>query len=138
MRYLFLAFLLFINFGKMTAQTNDNSTTFDAHAAERFANLALGCVHKEYPNKLSHSLNSDADVAPPRKLTPAFYGCYDWHSSVHGHWLLVRLIRRFPTASIRSIGARGASAKSDGPKHHSRGSISAGGWAVQLRATLRT
>jgi hypothetical protein len=73
---------------------------FDINAAERFANLALACVHKEYPNKLSHSLNSDADVAPPRKLTPAFYGCYDWHSSVHGHWLLVRLIRTFPDANF--------------------------------------
>jgi hypothetical protein len=72
---------------------------FDVNAAERFANLALACVHKEYPNKISHNLNSDADVAPPRKLTPAFYGCYDWHSSVHGHWLLVRLIRTFPNAS---------------------------------------
>ena len=71
---------------------------FDARAAERFANLALVCVHKEYPNKISHSLNSDADVAPPRKLTPAFYGCYDWHSSVHGHWLLARLARTFPDA----------------------------------------
>jgi hypothetical protein len=67
-------------------------------AAERFANLALACVHKEYPNKISHNLNSDADVAPPRKLTPAFYGCYDWHSSVHGHWLLARLARSFPAA----------------------------------------
>src|SRR6202171_6312397 len=73
---------------------------FDARAAERFANLALACVHKEYPNKISHSLNSDADVAPPRKLTPAFYGCYDWHSSVHGHWLLVRLVRKFPKATF--------------------------------------
>ncbi len=43
-------------------------------------------------------MNSDADVAPPRKLTPAFYGCYDWHSSVHGHWLLARLARTFPDA----------------------------------------
>src|SRR5205085_12099729 len=76
------------------------ASQFDAHAAERFANLALVCVHKEYPNKLSHSLNSDADVAPPRKLTPAFYGCYDWHSSVHGHWLLARLIRTFPDADF--------------------------------------
>src|SRR6266542_5991433 len=74
------------------------ATQFDAHAAERFANLALACVQKEYPNKISHSLNSDADVAPPRKLTPAFYGCYDWHSSVHGHWLLARLARTFPDA----------------------------------------
>ena len=74
------------------------ATEFDARAAERFANLALACVHKEYPNKISHSLNSDADVAPPRKLTPAFFGCYDWHSSVHGHWLLARLARTFPNA----------------------------------------
>jgi len=76
------------------------ASTFDARAAERFANLALACVQKEYPNKISHSLNSDADVAPPRKLTPAFYGCYDWHSSVHGHWLLARLARTFPDASF--------------------------------------
>lgn len=73
---------------------------FDAHAAERFARLALTCVHKEYPNKISHVLNSEADVAAPRKLTPAFCGCYDWHSSVHGHWLLARLARTFPDASF--------------------------------------
>ena len=70
----------------------------DSKTIERFANLALGCVHREYPNKISHSLNSEADVAPPRKLTPAFYGCYDWHSAVHGHWLLVRLVKIFPDA----------------------------------------
>ena len=75
-----------------------NIGEFDTKAAERFANLALACVHKEYPNHISHTLNGDADVAPPRKLTPAFYGCYDWHSSVHGHWLLVRLSRTFPNA----------------------------------------
>jgi hypothetical protein len=69
---------------------------FDIHAAERFARLALACVNREYPNHISHTLNSDADVEPPRKLTPAFCGCYDWHSSVHGHWLLVRLVRTFP------------------------------------------
>jgi hypothetical protein len=73
---------------------------FDASASERFAKLALACVHKEYPNKISHVLNNDSDVAPPRKLTPAFCGCYDWHSSVHGHWLLVRLLRSFPDASF--------------------------------------
>jgi hypothetical protein len=76
------------------------ASEFDAQAAERFAKLALACVGKEYPNKISHVLNSDADVAQPRKLTPAFYGCYDWHSSVHGHWLLVRLLRTFPNASF--------------------------------------
>jgi hypothetical protein len=82
------------------AAAEDASKTFDSAAAERFAKLALACVDKEYPNKISHVLNSDADVAPPRKLTPAFHGCYDWHSSVHGHWLLVRLVRTFPDASF--------------------------------------
>lgn len=67
-------------------------------AAGRLANLALACVHKEYPNKIAHVMNGDADVKPPRELTPAFYGCYDWHSAVHGHWLLARLARRFPEA----------------------------------------
>jgi len=84
---------------------------FDAAAAQRFAALALACVHKEYPNKISHSLLSDADVAPPRKLTPAFYGCYDWHSSVHGHWLLVRLLRTYPDAPFTAA-ARTALAES--------------------------
>jgi hypothetical protein len=82
----------------MSAETTPTAPSFGTDAAERFANLALTCVHKEYPNHISHTLNSDADVAPPRKLTPAFYGCYDWHSSVHGHWLLVRLVRTFPDA----------------------------------------
>jgi Protein of unknown function (DUF2891) len=71
-----------------------------ARDVERFAGLALGCVQREYPNKLAHILNSDADVRPPRELTPAFYGCFDWHSSVHGHWLLVRLLRLFPEAGF--------------------------------------
>jgi hypothetical protein len=86
------------NAAHQKTQANPSAGAFDAHAAERFAKLALQCVHKEYPNKISHVLNSDADVAPPRKLTPAFCGCYDWHSSVHGHWLLVRLLRTFPDA----------------------------------------
>jgi Protein of unknown function (DUF2891) len=98
MRILFTTLILFPSL--TFAAENMTAPTFDASAAERFAKLALACVHKEYPNKISHVLNSDADVAPPRKLTPAFCGCYDWHSSVHGHWLLVRLVRTFPNASF--------------------------------------
>src|ERR1022692_3319838 len=79
---------------------------FDHAQAARFARLALDCIHKEYPNKIAHSLNSDADVKPPRELTPAFFGCYDWHSSVHGHWLLVRLARLFPQAPFASQARR--------------------------------
>jgi hypothetical protein len=92
--------LLLLTASFMNAEMAVMPPTFDITAAERFASLALACVHKEYPNHLSHTLNSDADVAPPRKLTPAFYGCYDWHSSVHGHWLLVRLVRTFPSAAF--------------------------------------
>jgi hypothetical protein len=108
-----LSVLLLVPFAAVAAE---NSTPplvdgFDAAAAERFAKLALACVHKEYPNKISHVLNSDADVAPPRKLTPAFCGCYDWHSSVHGHWLLVRLVRTFPDAPFAAA-ARDALKKS--------------------------
>jgi hypothetical protein len=84
----------------MDAQSATHSDMFDVNAAARFANLALACVHKEYPNKIAHSMNSDADVGPPHQLTPAFYGCYDWHSSVHGHWLLARLARTFPDAAF--------------------------------------
>jgi hypothetical protein len=85
--------------------------TLGVDAAARFARLALDCVHLEYPNKVAHVLQSDADARPPRVLTPAFYGCYDWHSSVHGHWLLARLARLFPEAEFAAA-ARAALARS--------------------------
>ena len=87
------------------------ASSLEPVAAERFGRLALACVHQEYPNKIAHVLNGDADVQPPRQLTPAFYGCYDWHSSVHGHWLLARLARAFPAAPFAPA-ARAALAKS--------------------------
>jgi hypothetical protein len=65
--------------------------------ASRFAALALKCVAREYPNKPEHVVNNEADVRSPKALHPAFFGCYDWHSSVHGHWMLVRLLKRFPS-----------------------------------------
>ncbi len=83
----------------------------DAHAAERFARLALDCVHREYPNKIAHVMSSDEDALPPRKLTPAFFGCFDWHSAVHGHWLLARLARLYPEAPFAAR-AREALARS--------------------------
>jgi hypothetical protein len=67
----------------------------DAMAA-KFANLALSAIEKPYPYKPAHVLDSDADALLPRKLHPVFYGAYDWHSSVHGHWVLVRLLRLRP------------------------------------------
>jgi hypothetical protein len=75
-----------------------------------FAELALACVQREYPNKIAHVLRDDGDALPPRQLTPAFWGCFDWHSAVHGHWLLARYARLHPdgraTASAREALAR--------------------------------
>ncbi|NIR42663.1 MAG: DUF2891 domain-containing protein [Gemmatimonadetes bacterium] len=87
----------------------------DLSFAERFGRLALDCVQREYPNKIAHVLSSDADVLPPRELTPAFYGCYDWHSAVHGHWLLARLARLFPESEVANA-ARAALAESLTPE----------------------
>ncbi|MDB5312016.1 MAG: hypothetical protein JWO38_6218 [Gemmataceae bacterium] len=64
--------------------------------ASAFARLALKGINREYPNKPGHVLTGDADAKTPRSLHPAFYGCYDWHSAVHGHWMLARLLRLFP------------------------------------------
>jgi hypothetical protein len=66
-------------------------------SASNFAQITLKCVQKEYPNSPGFILNALPDVQPPNKVHPAFYGCYDWHSSVHGHWMLARLLRLFPT-----------------------------------------
>ncbi len=82
----------------------------DETLAARFARMALDCVTREYPNKIAHTMQSDADALPPRLLTPAFYGCYDWHSAVHGHWLLARLARLFPDAAFAAE-ARSAMAR---------------------------
>jgi Protein of unknown function (DUF2891) len=68
--------------------------------AARFARMALDSIVREYPSKILHVLASDADALPPRRLTPAFFGAYDWHSAVHGHWSLVRLLRLFPDAAF--------------------------------------
>jgi hypothetical protein len=77
-----------------TPKTDELSLT--KSEASHFAQLALKCVTKEYPNKPDHTINDGNDVRSPRAMHPAFYGCFDWHSSVHGHWMLVRLLRLFP------------------------------------------
>jgi hypothetical protein len=97
-RPLVVFFLLVGGVVAAPARAQRSTVTLDAAAAGRFTALALACVQKEYPNKIAHILNSPGDVKAPHELTPAFYGCYDWHSSVHGHWLLARLARTFPQA----------------------------------------
>jgi hypothetical protein len=65
----------------------------------RFARVALGHVTREYPNKLDHVLAGAADARTPSALHPLFYGSFDWHSCVHGYWMLARLLRRFPAGA---------------------------------------
>ena len=79
-----------------TAQMN-TSKSLSEKQASHFAALALKCVAREFPNKPEHVINNESEVRSPKALHPAFYGCYDWHSSVHGHWMLVRLLKMFPS-----------------------------------------
>jgi hypothetical protein len=69
---------------------------FDASQASRLAALALEGVQREFPCNPGHVLRDASELRLPRALHPAFYGCFDWHSAVHGHWLLAHLLRRFP------------------------------------------
>ena len=64
--------------------------------ASRLAALPLACMQTDYPNKLGQTLGSQADMGEPQLLHPAFYGCFDWHSAVHAHWSLVKLLKVFP------------------------------------------
>ena len=81
-----------------TAKSANNATrlklTLDH--AEKLVQLPIKCIDIEYPNKLNQVIAGDADLKSPKKLHPAFYGCFDWHSAVHGHWSLVRLLKEQP------------------------------------------
>ena len=78
-----------------SSQMNSNKSLNEKQASH-FAALALKCVGREFPNKPEHVINNASEVRSPKDLHPAFYGCYDWHSSVHGHWMLIRLLKTFP------------------------------------------
>lgn len=76
--------------------TSAASSVITDEQAEKFSGLALSGLQREYPNKPSNVLAGSEDVKSPKALHPAFYGCFDWHSSVHGHWMLVRLLKSNP------------------------------------------
>ena len=87
----------------MTAPTRlDHAPpALDAGRAAAIAEMVLAAVHREFPVHIVHLVRGPEDVRSPRELTPSFYGCFDWHSAVHGHWSLVRLARRFPDVPWR-------------------------------------
>jgi hypothetical protein len=69
--------------------------------ANHLAQLPINCINTEYPNKLNQTLGSESELKSPKDLHPAFYGCFDWHSAVHGHWSLVSLLKQFPDLEHR-------------------------------------
>lgn len=80
-----------------TVSKDSSVFTLTPEGASHLASLPLKCLHQEYPNKTSHTSVSDADhLQTPKQMHPAFYGCFDWHSCVHGHWMLVKLLKQFP------------------------------------------
>src|SRR6185295_10202173 len=76
-----------------------SSEPFVRDLAGRLARIALGHVEQEFPNKLDHVMTSGADAQTPRALHPCFFGSFDWHSCVHGYWLLATLLRTYPAES---------------------------------------
>ena len=88
----------------------------DPFTAGRFAALILAAVHREYPSHVTHYMAGDDDARPPRELTPAFFGSFDWHSAVHGHWALARLARGFPTTPF-AVKIRAALLRSFAPEN---------------------
>jgi hypothetical protein len=110
MRYfLLINLLLFFNSCRdtekkvLSEQKNTSDLSLTLEQAERLASLPLKCLQQEYPNKLGQVLNNSDELKSPKTLHPAFYGCFDWHSSVHGHWLMVRLLKEFPNLKSRVL-----------------------------------
>ncbi|MCB0550790.1 MAG: DUF2891 family protein, partial [Phaeodactylibacter sp.] len=102
----FYSLILLLSFGCSPKITQDMPTSIPKpdipdvgltrEEASRLSQLALDCIGQQYPNKLGQVLGDSSYLAEPRVLHPAFYGCFDWHSAVHGHWSLVRILKAFP------------------------------------------
>ena len=146
---LFATLLSLSSMGLAATASTSAGVAMDPAAAARFAALALKCLHDEYPNHISLTMDRDADAHAPHDLTPAFYGCFDWHSDVHGHWLLVGLLRLMPNAPFAAR-ARSELARSFTPQniagelnylqHPGRASFERPyglAWLLQLSAELR-
>lgn len=88
---------LFLSFHpESEAKEIPETLEMNPETALKFADMALRCIQKEYPNKPSHVMNNEEELWAPRTMHPAFFGCFDWHSAVHGHWMLIRLLKIYP------------------------------------------
>ncbi|MBU2929805.1 DUF2891 domain-containing protein [Winogradskyella psychrotolerans] len=111
-KYLFILFLIVLSCNssedKKVESPSKSSVEVEELAvinidqANRLAQLPINCINTEYPNKLNQTIGSASDLKTPKELHPAFYGCFDWHSAVHGHWSLVSLLKEFPDLDNRA------------------------------------
>ncbi|WP_369995442.1 DUF2891 domain-containing protein [Winogradskyella sp.] len=113
MKHLYQVFALLIVFSCQNSEKNQKESNYNTKVeiadvpqlnleqANRLATLPIHCINTEYPNKLGQVLGGDDDLKSPQELHPAFYGCFDWHSAVHGHWSLVKLLKEFPKLNNR-------------------------------------
>lgn len=132
----------------MSTAAADRATRLAPAAAARYAAMALDGIDREFPGIIHHVMADAGDVARPSRLTPVFFGCYDWHSAVHGHWLLVRLLRLHPrsghgararTALSRRLTGAGLRAEADYVAHPQRAAFERPyglAWVLQLAAEL--
>lgn len=101
MKSLFIFLMCFLPGEMSTAPSSkSNGLDLDYDTVVKLAGLPLECMFTIYPNRLSQTLDSQDDLKPPPELHPTFYGCYDWHSSVHGHWLLAKVGNLFPDSEV--------------------------------------
>ena len=77
--------------------------TLTEQQANNLAALPLACIQQEYPNKLNQTIAGADDLKSPKELHPTFYGCFDWHSAVHGHWSLVALLKQYPNLNSANL-----------------------------------
>lgn len=80
--------------------SDDSDLTIDYETAERLAELPLSCYKQEFPHKFGLTYDFSFQLASPKEVHPVFYGCFDWHSAVHGHWLLAAILNRFPDSIL--------------------------------------
>ena len=113
-KYYFISIIVFVFLSCNTSEEKKNTSKestkvelvevplLNLEQANRLAQLPLHCMNTEYPNKLNQTIGSASDLKTPKELHPAFYGCFDWHSAVHGHWSLVSLLKQFPDLENRT------------------------------------
>ena len=100
--YLLMFFLLFMGCAENNEEKIEN-VKLDKNLAEELVSLSIKCVDKKYPYKIGYRFAEKNWVKPHYEITPSFYGCWDWHSAVHGHWAMVKILKDFPEISNRDI-----------------------------------